>query len=224
MAAETTDKKLTMNWRKKLLKLVEPELEKLDVAHQVGHSFRVYKNCEEIARGYKNVNLKVLYAASLLHDIGQIINKYNEHSHDSIELAEKFLEKVGFPKDNYELVREAIKKHDDYIWVSKHSSIKPKSLEARIFQDADRIESMGAIGIIRQFLFAGKHGKKIYDHNKKSRPDLIYGGNISAIHTIRDHEMKIYKHFNTSAAKKIAKGRHEFMEEFLKQFFKEWKQ
>lgn len=122
------------------------------------------------------------------------------------------------------MVIEAIVKHDDYIWVKNHSNNKPKSIEAKIFQDADRLESIGAMGIIRQFLFAGKHNKKIYEDKKPPRPHLIYGGNISGIHTIRDHEAQVYMHLNTKLAKRIAKSRHEFTREFLKQFFREWEQ
>lgn len=213
-----------MSWRKKLLKLVEPELKKLDLAHQIEHSLRVYKNCEKIARDYKKVDLDVLYAASLLHDIGQTVSKYNEHSQNSIKIAKQHLKKVNFPFKKLDIVFETIRKHDDYVWVKNHSNEKPKSIEARIFQDSDRIESIGIMGIIRQFIFAGKHGKQIWDEKKKSRPDLIYGGNLSAIHTIKDHEMQIYRNLNTKSAKKLSRDRYLFMQSFVKQFFKEWKQ
>lgn len=212
------------NWRKKLYSLIRPELNRLDVAHRMEHSLRVYKNCEKIASENKKINLDILYAASLLHDIGQTVKSKNEHSKQSVLLARKFLSQSEFPKNLVYRVDECIRKHDDYIWIKGHSEKRPKSSEAKVFQDADRLESIGAIGIIRQFLFSGKHNKKIYDEKISPRPDLIYGGNISGIHTVRDHEMNIYRHFNTKEAKKIAKDRHNFIKLFLKQFFKEWKQ
>lgn len=85
------------NWQKKLLALVTPELKKLDIAHQAEHSLRVYNNCEKIAGSYKKANVNVLYAASLLHDIGQTIKNHDEHSHKSVEIARKMLRKAGFP-------------------------------------------------------------------------------------------------------------------------------
>lgn len=204
--------------------LVKPELEKLDIAHQVEHSLRVYKSCEKITRDFKKADLDALYAASLLHDIGQTIRSHNEHGHKSVELAKRLLRKSRFPMEKFSLVSEAIRKHDDYIRVKNHSNDKPKSIEAKIFQDADRLESIGAMGIIRQFLFAGKHDKKIYDDKLPPQTDKIYAGNVSAIHTIRDHELQIYKHLNTKEAKKLAKNKYIFAKKFLKQFFKEWKQ
>jgi uncharacterized protein len=213
-----------MNWRKKLFILVEPELKKLDRAHQVEHSLRVYKNCERIAKGFKNVNLDVLYAASLLHDIGQTVKDHNEHSHESIKIAQKMLEKVGFPMEHFILVNESIRKHDDFIWVKNHSNDRPKSTEAKIFQDADRIEAIGVMGIARQFLFAGKHNRIIYDDKIPPQKDKIYAGNVSAIHTIRDYELQTYRYLNTKIAKKLAEDRYKFTKQFLNQFFKEWKQ
>lgn len=211
-----------MDWKNKLIKIIEPELNKLDIAHRIEHCFRVYKNCELIGHHFKKVNYNALFAACFLHDIGQTINNFNEHGHNSIKLAKNILLKIKFPEKNIPLVLDIIIKHDDYLWVKNHSNAKPNILEVKIFQDADRLESIGAMGIIRQFLFAGKHNKKIYDDKVKSRPDLIFGGNLSGIHTIRDHEQKIYKYLNTKIAKKMAKNKYEFAKLFLKQFFKEW--
>lgn len=204
--------------------LVTPELAKLDIAHQVEHSLRVYKNCKKIAKSYKKAELDVLYAAALLHDIGQTLQSHNEHSHKSIELAKRLLQKSIFPMEKFSQVSEAIRKHDDYIWVKNHSNNKPKSIEAKIFQDADRLESIGVMGIVGQFLFAGRHNKKIYDEKIPPQKDKIYAGNASAIHTVRDYELETYKHLNTKIAKKLAKNKYNFTKIFLNQFFKEWKQ
>lgn len=211
-----------MNWQKKLLASVEPKLKKLDVAHRLEHSLRVYKNCELIATRYPTADLDVLYAASLLHDIGYSIQKHGEHSNASIFLTKRIIKRIGFPEKKIPLVLSTIVWHDDYVWVSKHSGKKPRLLEEKIFQDADRLEAIGLIGVIRNFLYAGKHGKKIWDETLPTRPDLIFGGNLSAIHTIRDHESQVYKHLNTPIAKKLAKQKHRHQQLFLKQFFKEW--
>lgn len=210
------------NWRTKLSKLVSPELSKLDQAHQIAHSFRVYDNCEKIAVAYKKVDLDVLFAVAMTHDLGQTINNFNEHSDNSVALAHQYLSAAGFPEEKITLVNEIISEHDNYAWVKNHKKIKPKCLESKIFQDADRLEGLGVIGIIRQFLFAGKHGKIVYNPKLKPRPDLIYGGNLSAIHTIRDHQLNIYKNLNTKKAKELARESYNYTKLFLKQFFKEW--
>lgn len=210
------------NWRTKLSKSVKPVLAQLDRAHQIEHSFRVYGNCEKIAAAHKEADLDLLYAAAMVHDLGQTIDNFNEHSENSIAMADSFLFKAGFPRGKIPAVNEIIADHDNYAWVKGHRKTRPKTLESKIFQDADRLESLGVMGIIRQFIFSGKHGKIIYDPSIKPHPELIYGGNLSAIHTIRDHQLNIYKHLNTKKAKEISKENYDFIKRFLKQFFKEW--
>ena len=210
-----------MKWRKKLLAIVKPKLDSLDVAHRTDHSLRNYKICETICKSHKKADLAILYAACLLHDIGKINKTHNEHSHESVKLAEQILNKTKFPKDKIPLVLKIIKEHDNYRWVLNHSNHRPKDLEAKIFQDADRIESLGAIGIGRNFIWGGRYDKVMWNKNIEFKPRIIYGGNISVLHTL-DFELSAYKHLNTEAAKKIAKNRYLFIKLFIKQFIKEW--
>jgi uncharacterized protein len=222
MGAEIIDDYNFMGWREKLIKLVEPELEKLDIGHRIDHNLRIYKICKEISKEFKKVNLDALYAASLLHDLGHILSKKNEHSHNSVLVGERLLEKVNFKKEYYPLVKEIISEHDNYVWVKKHTNKKPKSLEARIFQDADRIEAIGAVGIARNCVWAGRHSKKIWDEKVSWKNNLIYGGNVSAIHTLSSG-LEMYKNCNTHTGKKIAEKRYLFSKLFIKQLIKEWK-
>ncbi len=210
------------SWQKKLLKIVEPKLNKLDVGHRLDHSLRTFEICKIISKDYKNVDLDAFFAASLLHDIGKIIKPVNEHGLQSAGLASALLLKIKFPKNKIPLVLEMIKRHDEFIWVKTHSNDKPRKLEVKIFQDADRIESLGAIGIGRNFIWAGKHNKIIYIDKKKFCPNVLYGGNISVLHTL-DFEQYCYKHLNTKAGKRIAKNKYLFNKLFIKQFFKEWR-
>ena len=209
------------SWQKKLLKIARRKMDKFEVIHNVEHSLRVYENCKRIAKSYPEANLDVLYAASLLHDFGHTISLVFKHSHHSANLAKKILLKIKFPDNNIPLVLEAIKEHDNHIGVKNHSQNKPKLLEAKIFQDADRLETMGAIGIGRNFAWAGKHHKTLYDKTKKLCPQLLYGNNYSVIHTL-DAETTNYKNLNTPIAKKLAKKRHLFLKRFIKEFLNEW--
>lgn len=222
MGAEIIDNNNFMGWKEKLKKLVEPELEKLDIGHWIDHSLRVYNNCEEIAEEFKKVNLDALYAASLLHDLGHILSEKNEHSHNSVLAGEELLKKVNFPKEHHLLVKKIISEHDNYVWVKKHINRKPNILESRIFQDADRIEAIGAIGIARNCVWAGKHNKKIWDEKAGWKNNIIYGRNISAMHTLNSC-LEMYRNCNTKTGKRIAKERYLFSKLFIKQLIKEWK-
>ncbi|MFA6306338.1 MAG: HD domain-containing protein [Patescibacteria group bacterium] len=211
-----------MDWRKKLLTIAKTELDNLDVAHRADHGLRIYEICKIISKSYKKANLDILYAAALLHDIGYINKTHNEHSHESVKLAFKILTKIKFPKNNIPIVLKIIKEHDNYCWVKNHCKHKPKELEIKIFQDADRIESLGAIGVGRNFIWAGKYNKTMWNKNIKFSPHIIFGGNFSVLHTL-NFELSAYKHLNTKVAKKIAKDKYLFTKLFIKQFIKEWK-
>jgi len=209
------------SWRKKLLKIAQRKMDKFEIIHNVEHSLRVYENCKRIAKHYRQANLDVLYAASLLHDFGQTVKRLNEHGKESTDLAKKILLKIKFPEKDIPLVLEATKEHDNFVWIKTHSQKKPKSIETKIFQDADRLETIGAIGIARNFAWAGKNDKKIWDRTKPLCPQILYGNNYSVIHTLHS-ELRIYNHLNTQAAKKLARKRQIFLKQFIKQFLNEW--
>lgn len=211
-----------MAWKQKLLKPVKPKLDTLDIAHNTDHSLRVFRNCELIVKNYPKADLDVLYAACLLHDIGQTINSTNEHSYNSNSLSENILKKCNLRANKIKMTMVVIKSHDNYFWVKDHGKIKLNLIEEAIFQDADRLESLGAMGIIRQMFWSSRHHLKIYDPNIPPQKNKIYTGNASPIHTIRDHQLQIYKHLNTPIAKKLAKRKFLFTKRFLNEFFNEW--
>ncbi len=208
-------------WQKKLLKIVEPKLNRLDVGHRLDHSLRTFEICKIISKGYKNVDLDALFSASLLHDIGKILKPINKHGNKSVKLASEILLKADFPKNQIPQVLEIIKDHDNFVWVKNYSKKKPTVLEVKIFHDADELESMGAIGIGRNFIWAGKHNKIMFNEKKKFCPEIAYGGNISVLHTL-DFEQSAYKYFSTKTGKKMAKNKYLFTKLFIKQFLKEW--
>ncbi|GFP14628.1 HD domain-containing protein [Lactobacillus helveticus] len=99
-------------------------------------------------------------------------------------------------------------------------------LSGQYVQDADRLESLGAIGIARAFTYGGKHGNKIYDPEIK--PEKLVSHD-----QYRNHEETTINHFyeklfsladlmNTPAAKKEAQRRTEYMRTFVKEFMDEW--
>lgn len=99
-------------------------------------------------------------------------------------------------------------------------------LSGQYVQDADRLESLGAIGIARAFTYGGKHGNKI--HDPEIKPEKLVSHD-----QYRNHEETTINHFyeklfsladlmNTPAAKKEAQRRTEYMRTFVKEFMDEW--
>ena len=103
------------------------------------------------------------------------------------------------------------------------------SLEGKIAQDADRLDALGAIGIARTFTYGGKNGRKMYEpeadqsHDSITAEEYNQNGSKTSISHFYDKLLKITPLMNTQTAKKIAKKREEYIQNFLTEFYAEWK-
>ncbi len=122
-----------------------------DDLHGFKHVERVLNLCVQIGTAL-NANLLTIKIAALLHDVGRIYEKKNDaknHAEMSGEMAEKFFQKTNFNIniDNIENIIHSIRAH------SFSNNIKPKTLEAKILSDADKLDALGAIGLYRTISF-----------------------------------------------------------------------
>ena len=90
----------------------------------------------------------------------------------------------------------------------------PESLEAKIVQDADRLDALGAVGIARTFAFGGAHNRPMYLHNMQGERTDSVGHFYEKLFLLKDR-------MNTETAKTIANERHRFMVDYMDQFYKE---
>lgn len=195
-------------------------------AHSIEHVMRVYNMAIKLAKD-EDVDLEVVKISALLHDIGYYNKLTNEdHAIKSAQLAELFLKKLGYKKDKIEHIKECIIAH------RYRTKIKPKSLEAKIIFDADKLEIIGAIGIARAFVWIGKHNAYIYkkvDIQKYIKENL--NGEINGrIQDKSKHSPQIswetkdkfvLNCLYTDKAKKIAKKRYRFTQNFYKKLEEE---
>jgi len=186
--------------------------------HSKDHVERVYNLAVKIGKE-ENADLEVLKAAALLHDVARALEdegKVEDHSVEGAKIARKILEETGFPAHKVEEVVHCIEAH------RFRNGSEAKSLEAKILQDADRLDIMGAIGIARVFARGGWSNLPIHDPSipPKNKYD---GRSLTSINHIYEKIIKAKDTMNTRAARRIAEGRHKFVEEFLDHFLKEWK-
>ena len=133
-----------------------PMYQGADPAHDFSHILRVYKNARIIGQE-EGADMQVLILAALLHDVGS--GKKQPLNGESVgqgkRAVEAFLESIGLEEETREKVLYAVDVHR----FSK--GIVPVTLEARILQDADWLDALGAIGIARVFLTGGTLGREL---------------------------------------------------------------
>jgi len=130
-----------------------------DPAHDRGHVLRVVANAKELA-AKEGARLDIVIPAAWLHDC-VIIPKNSEQRQRASVLAARraatFLEESGYPAESIAAVEHAIAAH------SFSAGIKAETLEAKVVQDADRLDAIGAIGIARCFTVGGALGIQFYN-------------------------------------------------------------
>lgn len=102
----------------------------------------------------------------------------------------------------------------------------PLSLEGQIVQDADRLDAMGAIGIARAFAYGGAKGRELYNPDEGivtvTTAAEYRTGSRHTVNHFYEKLLLLRDRMNTNAAKTLADQRHQFMEEYLAEFFAEW--
>lgn len=130
-----------------------------DSAHDMQHVRRVLNNALEISMYEENVNMDVLLAAALLHDVGRVdeaADPFADHAVTGAERAFMILQSMDFPAGFAEHVRQCIRTH------RFRRNDPPASIEAKILFDADKLDVCGAIGIARTLMYSGEHHRPIY--------------------------------------------------------------
>ena len=132
----------------------------VDGAHDIGHLHRVWRQAQGIAANEGGADLSVLLVACYLHDLVNLPKTHPDRaaaSRLSADAAVAWLGAQGFAQGKLAAVHHAIAAH------SFSARVTPETPEARILQDADRLEALGAIGIARMFHVAGATGGALFD-------------------------------------------------------------
>jgi uncharacterized protein len=185
-------------------------------SHDLGHVERVRRLALAIGEA-EGADLLVIELAALLHDIGRVRvdsrgEEADRHEEVSAELAGPFLAGQGLPEAARQAVLEAILCH------RHRRGRKAGSLEARCLFDADKLDSLGAVGVARAYLWLGEHGRSVW-YPPESWAGVEPGNNSTEVDSFqREWEIKfrgLRDRMYTAEGRRIAALRHERMATIL---------
>jgi len=188
-------------------------LESADAAHDAAHVQRVAVNAVKFAN-LEKANLEIVIPAVWLHDCVTVAKNSElraKASALSAQKAQELLKDWGYPQDNIDEIMHAITAH------SYSANIIPQTLEAKIVQDADRIDSIGAIGVARMMMVGGKLDCTLYHEDDPFCDNREPQDRKWTVDHFYSKLLKLNSGFHTQAAKDEAQRRHDYMLNFLQQ-------
>ena len=203
------------------INFVKEKLEGAEAGHDWFHIERVWKLSKKIAE-QEGGNLEVIELSALLHDIADP-KFHNGDETLALKISQNFLEEIHVEGELIEQVLFVIK---NISFKNRAEAPENPPLELQIVQDADRLDAIGAIGIARTFNFGGFKNNLMY--HPEIKPNLGMNkeeykkSNGTTINHFYEKLLLLKDLMNTETAKKIASERHDFMLQFLDEFYKEW--
>ena len=195
-----------------LRRAAQPFAEQEGGPHGLDHSERVLHTALYLGRTL-GADLHILAAAALLHDIGRSEESASRgaicHARRGAELARPILQELGYESKVTHAICHAINAH------RFRGSVEPETLEARILFDADKLDSIGAVGIGRAFLFAGQIGARLHNPEQDHSRTSSYSLEDSAYREFQVKLSQVKDQMLTESGRRLAQERHDFMLTFL---------
>ncbi|MFN2197171.1 MAG: HD domain-containing protein [Anaerolineales bacterium] len=187
-----------------------------DPVHGFDHVLRVYRLAEQLAEA-EGADLEIVRAAALLHDaVGALPTDEGRAAHHqaSADLARQVLAEEGWPAARIAAVEHCIRAH------RYRSTETPRSLEAQVLFDADKLDVLGAFGVARTIAYAVQAGQPIYARPSET---FLASGQKESQEAHSSYHEYLYKlqHVNqrlfTNTARDMARERHELLVQFYTQ-------
>ena len=200
--------------RARVAPLFSPGATSYDPCHDIYHVDRVARNARVLAVA-EGADVDVVASAAYLHDLDRTGEA------DPLGAARAHLAAVHAPEDFATRVLEAVERHKDKSFQA--GGARPRSLEAAVLSDADKLEAIGAIGVARAFSYGGLKQRPLWDGAKPETPEVyVSGAKGSTVQHFYDKLLRIRGEFVTPTARRLAEERHAFLEQFLAAFYREW--
>ncbi len=182
-----------------------------DGAHDLGHLLRVWRNVTRIS-AQEGGDLRILTAATILHDGVHVEKNAPERGTASRMAAEQgadLLRDLGWSPVDVAAVHHAIAAH------SFSAGLAPESLEAKVLQDADRLDAIGLIGVARCFYIAGRMGSAIHHPQDPLAMQRDLDDNSFALDHFPIKLLKLVENFQTPTGSRLAAQRHAALQDYM---------
>ncbi|MGI2920308.1 HD domain-containing protein [Vibrio diabolicus] len=194
------------------LEFMQQEMQ-VDAAHDISHVQRVVNTAKKLAVE-EGADLSIVLPAAYLHDCFTYPKDHPNRKQSSIIAAKKavaFLESIDYPQQYHDAIAHAIEAH------SFSANIRPNTLEAKVVQDADRLDALGAIGITRCIQVSTEFDAQLYDEKDIFAQQRELDDKQFTLDHFQTKLFKIAETMNTESARREAQKRKAFMQAYIEQ-------
>ncbi|MCS0416465.1 HD domain-containing protein [Vibrio diabolicus] len=198
------------------LEFMQQEMQ-VDAAHDISHVQRVVNTAKKLAME-EGADLSIVLPAAYLHDCFTYPKDHPNRKQSSFIAAKKavaFLESIDYPQQYHDAIAHAIEAH------SFSANIRPNTLEAKVVQDADRLDALGAIGVTRCIQVSTEFDAQLYDDKDIFAQQRELDDKQFTLDHFQTKLFKIAETMNTESAKLEANKRKAFMQTYLEQLHDE---
>lgn len=207
---------------RKTASYIEKTFKNSHSGHDWWHMWRVWQNAKLIGKTEK-VDMFIVEMGALLHDISDWKFNSKKDSESGLQ-ARKWLEQFNLDEKTINHICDIVA-HVSFKGVGVTPEMK--TLEGKVVRDADRLDALGAIGIARAFAYGGSVNRLMYDPNRKPQEyksqQEYMSNSADTINHFYEKLLHLKDLIRTDSGKKIAEKRHKYIEDFLKEFYGEWK-
>jgi len=184
-----------------------------DPSHDILHVQRVVALAKKLAK-IEGANLEVVLPAAYLHDcvyVSKADARRSQASRLSAQRAIELLRHWQYPERHFDEIAHAIESH------SFSAAVSPQTIEAKVVQDADRLDAMGAVGVFRCFAFSGLARRPLYFTDDPFCKERVPDDSTNTLDHFFVKLLRLQDKLNTPAAKLLGERRVVLMQTFLAQ-------
>jgi uncharacterized protein len=198
-------------WETRFEAFLRKQMEEADAAHDRAHVERVVTTARRLAQD-EDAQMEIVIPAAWLHDCVVVPKDHPRRDEASLlaaDAAGTFLREEGYPTRWIDDIEHAIAAH------SYSGDVAPETVEAKVVQDADRLDALGAVGIARCFMVGGSLGHALYDPDDPFCVDRPPDDDTYSIDHFYAKLLRLPDTMQTKAGRAEAEGRAQFMRSYL---------